>query len=655
MLGNVLYNEQGQPLMQLSEYVPPKEVSDLTARVKQDYQQGYNILHNVFEEFNDMSLIDRMNTDQKLFNVHIPEASQDPQENWRWNGVRPTTRNKIISIVAHLTYQIIFPNVFAQNPDDEEDKLAGEVMRDLIEWHIRNSDYELSFLYAVIAACVNPVSYLQVEFSEAMQTIKKRYDNGEIGTEEVIDEVLSGLHLYNVPADEILISNAYQFDLQKQRFIIRRKVVHYDELEAKYKKHKNWDFVRPGVRVIFSEVDGLFYESEDDTLQDQCEKVVYYNRLEDLEVCFINGVYFGEENVNANRIKHRTPSDRPRYNLIKFGYEPVDAKRFYFYKSAVHKLASDQDLIDKMWRLLVDAAVLEVRKPLISSGDDFIEKSVIYPGGITNVASDTEITPIETMSNFEAGFNILSSLEQSVAASSQDEIRQGVRSERDRTAYEISRIEQNAMIQLGLFGKMLAAAIKQLGEIMIDLIITHQTVGELSEISDEMKYPAFLLTEKDVEGNKKSKKIKFTDKFLGKSLTEEEQKKESYRILEEQGGRESDMRLIEVNPEYFVKLKFKVSVSADALLPRNEQLEKIMKMDAYDRMIQNPLVDQDAVTRDFLVGPLSKGKTDKYMAKKEEIERMIGLTQQQKGKQAGKPASEARQLMSGGVAPALTP
>ena len=71
-------------------------------------------------------------------------------------------------------------------------------------------------------------------------------------------------------------------------------------------------------------------------------------------------------------------------------------------------------------------------------------------------------------------------------------------------------------------------------------------------------------------------------------------------------------------------------MTAEQLMPKNEVFDKAMKLEAYDRMIENPFVDQEAITRDFLVEALAKGESAKYM--KKQMEQILPQA-------TGKPAS----------------
>ena len=64
--------------------------------------------------------------------------------------------------------------VHAQNDKDEEDRDMAYVMRDLLEYNVQRSNYELSFLYAVISALVNPVTYFKICYAQSEQEVWAR-------------------------------------------------------------------------------------------------------------------------------------------------------------------------------------------------------------------------------------------------------------------------------------------------------------------------------------------------------------------------------------------------------------------------------------------------------------------------------------------------
>jgi hypothetical protein len=607
-----------------SLFVPSREVRELTARVKDDYQTGDNIQNQSYAEFNDMSVLNRSDRDQKLFNSYVEPQSGDAEESWRFNGTRPITRAKIIGMAGQATANTLYPNFFAQNDQDEGDKEASQVMRDLVELHIRNSDYEVTFLYGVIAALVNPCAYLSAQYTEAVQTIKVRMANGDMTTKDVLDETFSGLQTNLVPLDEVLIANAYEFNHQKQRFVIRKRIIDYSEALSLWGEHENFIYVKPGVNNIYSRSNGQFYQDYDEENPTLVEEVIYYNRQEDSEIPFINGIYMGDEDVNKNMFRNRRVTrdvsgeaiSVPIYGEAKFGFEPIDEKRFYYYKSAVSKIAPEQDLVDTMWRMTMDGTFLSVMPPIIATGGDSLDSGVIYPGAVTSLEEETQINKLDIGANLSSGYQAISALEKSINESTQDPLREGSAGESGRTAFEVSRIEENARINFSIFGKMLASAVVQVGERMADIIIQHMTVAEVEETlggASKLKFRQFLLPDQSVDGKKMTKVIRFQDSLIGHSMTDEEVKNRQKELLKEGGGLNGDMSISEINPNLFAKLKFKTVVSADDFLPKNESFERAFKLQAYDRMIQNPTINIQTVTRDFLVEPFAGGDADKYM------------------------------------------
>lgn len=629
MIGEALTDENGNVISMPSLYMPPKNVREFILKVKQDYETGDRILHHSYEEFNDRSVFQVYSDDQRTFNSYIPERSDDPDESWKSNAIRPITRNKIVSIAAHITAKILYPGVTAQNKEDAEDKQAANVMRDLIKWNIDNSDYEMSFLFGVITALYSPALYLKAEFNEVLMDIRERNKNGEIDIRQAVDEVLSGFNTLIVPVDEMMINNAYEYNIQRQKCLIRRRYIDFDEGEALYGHISNFkDFVQPRIQVFYSEEHDTFYQQKDEELQTLVEEVTYYNRREDVEVIFVNGIPMTDID---NKMSHRRvsvdingqPITIPIYPFAKTGYEPIDEKRFFFYKSAVSKLGPDQELVNTLYQMIMDGTFLSIFPPQNVFGDEAVGSSVVIPGATNYFGKSTTITPYKLGSDLQAGYQALTTAERSITESSQDDLRGGTGSQVERTAFETARIEQNAKTQLGLFGKMIGRIVKDFGQLMVDDIIMHQTVGEVEEITAgqvRLGYRSFLLSDDIENGKKVSKRIIFTDESIGLKVTKKEALNRSFKIMDKEGGRDSNTRIFKVNPMKFRMNKYMLSINPDDLMPKNELLEKAMNLEAYDRGITNPVSDIEAVTKDFLWETYAKGESDKYMKKASTVE-----------------------------------
>jgi len=652
MIGDVILNKDGTidlTLMSMSAFQPPEPVAEITKLVRKDYEIGYNILHRSFEEFNNKSLIERMNIDQRNFNSWVQPKTTDPTKKWQWPGIRPIVRGKLLSIAAHVIALMLYPEIVAQNDKDEMDKKTAEIMRYLIEWLIKNSDYEMSFLYGVVAALINPVAYLEAEYVEAVQTIRKRNADGTITYQEMIDEVISGFQANNIPADEILIANPYEYYIQRQRFIIRKKFVDYDEAKSIYGKHPNFVYVKPGIKVFFEDSSGLFYEQKMTESFTQCGIVVYKNRREDLEIPFVNGIYMGAKDPANNPIGHRDYRGAPKYNLVKLGYHPIDEKRFYFFKSAAFEAEGDQELASKMYRIFIDASQLEGMPPGAAIGGKKIGSNIMYPGAITNLPKDSDMKFLAQGRNLNALMGAIKMTEESLDRNLLSKTMEGQLSEEGRTLGEIARAERNAKISLGIFGKMVAAAVKEFGELMIDIIINKLTVAHVEETTGgiaQMTYKTFMLPNQTEKGRTITRKIKFDGTLVGSRITKKEARKMSYKILKEQGGLKAEQKLSIVNPYLFRKRKFLVYVEPTSMLPKNEIYQEMLKFGRFDRLVNNPYTDQEQLTRDLLIEPWAHGETDKYMLKKEDFLRRQILATPGKTTKAGAAAGAEAETAS---------
>ena len=601
------YTKDGAPEQPLSAYQPPEEVKELFSLIKGDYETGQRVLETPYQELNGKSVIERMNEDQKAWLSWNPPASDDSEADWRWTGVRPITRNKIISTAAHLTSQLIKPTIFAQNDQDENDRDVGYVMETLLDYNIQHSNYELAMLYGTISALVNPVAYFEVEFAQSYQELARK--KGE--PKRVIDDEMSGFQFSLLPPDEVLISNAYEFSIKKQDFVVKRRRISREQAEAIYGEHDNWQYVRDGVQYILGE-DALFYDI-DDIEDDLVEEVRWMHRKTDREVVFVNGVYLSNENTKYNPFRHRTNKGKPRYPIVKFGAEPIDSMRFYFYKSLVAKMSNDQELYDRMWQLAMDATFVATLPPIMTIGAGRIDKTVVVPATVTDIPRGAQITPLTSAVNPANTFIALQEIERSLSDSSQDVQMQGQQGQLPQTARQSILLQQNAETNLTLITRMIGTSIKDVGELMVDDIIRYQTTGEAQEILagvPRMKFKSFITHNKVKEGKNMTEHIRFTDKFAGKEMTKEEVEGEEDKLFEEAG---EERVIYEVNPSLFAKMNYFITVDYEQMTKKNSAFERALKLETYDRAIQNPFVDQQMITRDFLLEPLIKGEASKYM------------------------------------------
>lgn len=593
-----------------SSYRPDDKVKDRTAQVLSDFSLSQQIMTTPYAEFNNMSLIDRMNDDQRAFNSYQPPKSEDPDFQWQSNAIRPITRNKVISIAAHVSGRIMIPQVFAQNERDEEDQNASVVIRDLLTYALDESNYDMTFLYSIIAALVNPAVIVHTEYADIKRKIKEITGKDKWTEKEVRDDIFSGFQNSLVPLDELYINNVYEHDIQRQGYLIWRRSIDYTIAETKYGHLKNFDFVTPGMQILFDDGQATFYEQYDDSLQERLvEEIIYYNRYEDLQLVFLNGVLV-------------TDSDQPNprkdkmYPFSKFGFEPIDEGRFFYYKSLVSKLSPEQDVIDQLYRMVIDGTFLQVMPPTAVYGDEVITSSVSIPGSVTPLDRETKLEQLNIGGNVTAGYNTLNTIQKSMEESSLDMRSQGMTEGGQRTAREVLLLEQNARTILGLFGKMVGFFVKDFGKLRVNDIIQFMTVAEAGELSPENRVKRFTLPNKVQDGRTIAERIEF-DFGMEDEMTAEQMLAESRELAEQERG--GKVRIIKVNPKLFRKMKFKIMIAPDMAVPLSDSVMRAMNLEVFDRAIQMPMANQEALYRELLLGsyPNTKDDPDKFIQKEQ--------------------------------------
>ena len=650
MIGLKITDDQGKVLDQFqnlakSTYQPSQDVMTFLARVQTDYQIAYSLQNRTFEEFDGYSLLQRTRLDQQTFAAYVGCEWVAKQNRWRWKGRKNTARNKLIGILAHIIAGMLFPFVHAQNDKDEPDKMTARVMRILVEEHLRSAKYEIKFLYMALSALVNPAVLISVEYVIAYQRVKQRLKDGKVNVIEAIDELLTGLNLNTLQVDELLLPDFYSGtgNLQALPNLIRVRRISWDMARSIYAgKHFDkdgkdlFDFVMPGkTRVVISGADNQTLFSIDWTEADQnyVQVLTVQYRPEDLEVDIVGGVFMGnEENLyNTNPFKHRRMSlignewiSVPIYPYVMSGFEPIDpAGRFAYFKSGAFKEYWDDLGSNTMDRLMMDGTYLDVFKPQFLSGVAKSDSTVMAPGATVYMPQNASATMYALGPNLAAAITALHERERNMSESTQDSIMTGQQTP-DVTATATIKAEQNARIFLGVFGLMIAHMVKEIGELTMDCIIQHTTIGDLDATIPEalrMKYKTILAKGQE-KGKDVTNRIVMTDALMGREMTEKEMNDMQWELFDKAGGEESDQRIYMVNPYMFARTKYSMWVDADKIIMRSTGTDQQRQMLAFQMMMDPrvaPFVDQKNVVEDFVVEPFSDGNPDRYMKKEDDI------------------------------------
>lgn len=644
MIGNLLTDKDGYPLAQngtklsQSSYNPPDEIKRLFARVQQDYQIAWNLQHRPFNEFDGVSLLDRARLDQETFGAFVGMQWNNNSNEWRWKGRKNTARNKIIGILAHVISGMLFPYCYAYNDDDQEDKMTANVMRILIEDHLKKAEYEIKFLFAMCSALVNPAVLVEVEWVEALQKIKIRNADGTYRVEQAVDELLSGLNLNIIPIDQLLVADFYTGNIQRQPNVLRVKRIPWDEARSIYAGRffidgkDQFDYVEAGkTRVMLAgQENQTLYDIEwTEADRNYVQVLIAKYRPEDLEVEFVGGVYMGDYNAgdpkaiyNCNPFKHRRMSQVngewasiPVYNYAKTGFEPLDPTgRFFYYKSAAFKEFWDDAGQNKMHQLAHDGTFLDVFKPMFLSGVAKVDQSIMVPSATIAMPLGASVTPFALGPNLAAAMQMMKTETDDLSESTQDKLQSGI-AQPGVTATAVNKAQQQAQVQLGVFGIMIMSLVVQIGELTMDDILMHTTVGEVDATIPEslrMKYKTHLSQGKE-DGKNVTNKIEFSTDMMG--ITPEDANELEWKMFKEAGGANSTQRNYKVDPYKFARQKFSLFIDPSMIVSRSMGTDQLRKQRAFD-MLMNPLVmpyiNVPAVIDKFALQEFSDGDPDEF-------------------------------------------
>ncbi len=608
-------NDQGKITDEKSPWMPTPHERDRYSLMRESFVVGNMNMNTPRREFNDLSLLERMSVDRMSWNTYQPNDGSgymgDPMNSWKSNAIKPVVRNKCISMTVHATEQLIFPKVFAQNDNSDEDKAAAEVMRDLIEFTAHQSKYAQTFVYTTINAIVDPIAIVYTEYCEVYRTVRKMDSKGHVSDMDVLDERYSGFQDVLVSPNELYIENVYEHDIQKQGFVLWRKVISYQTAKAKYEKeYDNFKYVKPGMQTVYSDANNAFYYVYDANLTgDLVEEIIYWNPNLDLKLTFVNGILLSDADTPNPRLDKKLP-------FATTGYEPIDGGRFFYYKSLVFKMGPDARIVNELYPMIVDATYLSIFPPMMSKGGEEIASDVIVPGAVTNLSSpDGDLKAINTANNLAAGMNTLQDVLGSI-----DQSNIGAQGPKGvRTAYQAALAQKEIGTDLSLFLKMVGWLVEDFGNLRVSDIIQHMTIAEVAKIAgkDVLKYKTFLLPQTGgTNGRRKSKKIMFSNDLPSEPVTESQILLESIKIMEMEGGPNAKKEINMVNPELFAQLKYQLVVAPDAMSPLSDEIQHAFRLEAYDRMIASPLenFDKEQATKDTLLAAydFSRDDPDRY-------------------------------------------
>lgn len=600
------------PMEVVPTYHPTDDESTALQQVMKDFRQAWTTMHYPRVEFNDLSLFQRYITDMAAWNTYQSNdgrpALEDKLGGWRSQAIRPVVRNKTVTLAAHAVARGISPKIFAYDTQNNVHDQSAEAIDCLLTWFKDRSDYSYHSVMRIIAALYSPHSIGYTEFSQATTWEKDTKVNGKWTYKEVEDEDFSGPRHLPIPCDQFFFPNFFEANVQKQDFVILRRIRTYDEVADQYADCPNFKFVHPGTQTIMDDANKGFYQVYDPHMRkDQVEEVIYWRKkgaqMRDVHLVVINGVLISAYDEANPRLDGKYPFD-------KFFYLPIN-ERCFSGKSLVFSLQSDARILNTLYQMRIDMGMLDITPPIITTGSDKAGSNIFVPGlNIAFADENVQMNPLRvaTPQAFSSMDNLIEKVETSLSETSQDPTQQGQESSKESTAYEIAKIEQNASTVLGLFLTMVIKHAIDFGELARGDILQYCTLADLTKVSgsSDLAYKTFFAG-KDGQMSK----VVFSGD-MPDSMSPEDKLNASYKILAQE--KQSGVKLYISNPRAVRDLKYIQVIDADVVRPRSKELERVAFNELYDRAIQNPSANLPTFLKQLVkMNPATSKNPDQFV------------------------------------------
>jgi hypothetical protein len=602
----------------LSSYQPDDFERDCINLFLRDFRLGWQTMHLPRAEFNDLSLYQRHVIDMLAMNTYIENDGQPLMEDriggWRSKAVRPIIRNKAISIMAHRTARLPVPKVWSYDSQNEQHEDAAKVMSYALDWAREQSGYNYAALQRELACMYSPISWGYTEYSKVYRQIKDKKVDGRWTYKQVLDTEQTGFKHIPLSTEQVFFGNFYEPDCQDQDFLIVRFIMTYDRAKTLYGQYANFMYVNPGVVTTLDDANKAFYNVYDPHQRiDEVEVLIRWRKSRDSKEIMINGVLITEGEAPNERDDHQYPLD-------KYYFLPIN-ERCIAGKSLVFATQPDGNLINELYQMMIDGNKLNMFAPTVFTGTDKVGTDIMVPGLSLSLAEkDVKVNQLRVTNDqaLRTSMEVSNRVEASVSESAVDPIQQGQQPTGEpSTAYEISRIEQNAATVMGLSMKFqIEQHIIPFGRLLLGDIIQYMTVGEVADIAGDvgLVYQSFYA--KEPGRTDITNKVSF-DANMPDEMDPKMKRDMSWALLKQAGGIKANMNIYKTNPELFRKFKYIFVIDDDVLNPRSTELDRAYAVELFNMTSLHPeIFDNKEVAKLLLeTDPKARRDVDRFLAK----------------------------------------
>jgi hypothetical protein len=578
---------------EVKSYTPKKEVLDFIIDCYTKFQEDKTLKDDIYREIGNQTLAKFWQKSRDNYDIVVPARSRG---DWKRSVKTTMTRDKANGFISRLARQMIYPQIIAQNKDQEIDNVVSRVLRILHEWWDGLTKSFRVFTDMVHTAVVDGTAHLQVDVinGKEVRTIAKN--------------------------EEIFIPNFYQFDLQKQSHIIRVQTTSYDEAKLIFGEKENWQYVMKGSVGNWAINDDFFKKKYNHGLLADNEVQIMYvwehggydnenNPKPKKYNALINGVPM-EDIDNELVYKHNL------YNLVKVVFEKTSDVDFYWGNSLPNKIRQNQEFKDAFRTILLNKAVLNLLPPVFNRSGEYVDADTIAPSSVIPLEAGTKddfFTPegfVKPITASDLNVEALVDREANEATAAPQSLGQAGESGKT-TLGEIQLRDARAMELMEIFGNMMAFGVEDLAEQSLPNILQFAIKKDVKRLVDG----AELLEKKQIQVPQQNLSDG-SQGTVGVNFVPKEQIPGPYEILRQETDLETKTgtkhELFYLDPSYIQDLKFFIKVIANPVSKNSEAMERMLALDNYNQVYKgNPYINQKEAVKTLI--RLNKDDEEKLM------------------------------------------
>jgi hypothetical protein len=491
-LNSVMFADEEKTL---GSWIPSDSQSKRRDRWMQRYRNSVMDRQIVCERYmNGKDLSSWIDNNEKRWNAYI-DAPDSSLEDWQDTYTSQKTRDKVLAIFSRIS--TLYKPFFYNNTD--QSRKINTILGDMYDYSTEDGDDKFVELMSYLETIINGTcilydgckKYARDSFDVSdydPTTGEAKYSKKKIINWSLESEI--------VPLNDFYFGSMKQMSMQKQPFVFWVTNIDQDTFWDEFKKYNNIKFVTPG-KTFSSGEDDTFY-SRYTLSEDEVELVRCYDPFLDEFVIYANGVQITPDESHI-------PFYGPNGKELPFAINrfEITNPKFVYGNSLPNKLAKEQDISDKMFRMILDQMYLAMHPILVHDGSVDMPRNLLREPGLVLPLQGGKDSIFELSASPPppAAFGLLNLIENNIQKSSVSSSAQGMPGDAG-SATEALIAERGLNQLIGMFGRMVKIFLKDRATIRIHHILQfymqpekiYYSLGENGEETIKTEFRRFIKT-----------------------------------------------------------------------------------------------------------------------------------------------------------------